>query len=414
MSNRIKIYFPLFARNLSQKIFSSYGQNPGVGGTQFCTIVLAAQLAHKYPDLDIVLVNYSEVNVADRPANFGVTISPDLDEFLAKIRHLPKNHFIVLTASLLLRSKKFDVLRLANNIIGWFHHPFQYSTELKQRPVSARVHVGAYQFYSNSFFYSSNWHIQNLFRVNTVDSYPNFPLSTEPIRVIYLGALIKPKGFGLIAGHWLQLKALFPSIELHVIGSSETYGRLPEHKFIPCDKSFANEILSLIPEDDIHMGRVVFHGNLGAEKFEIMRSAHLAILNPSGATEAFPASPLECMACGLPVIASDDYGMSDSMRFFPELLLRSPAEIPARISFLLADRHQYEELSARSIAVARWFDSQTDIILSRWRRLFDLAARRGGGGLSNCPPLEPLYGSLVKLRVRQALAWLGVIKRALL
>lgn len=414
LSDRIKIYFPLFSGNVSQKIFNSFCQNPGVGGTQFCTIVLATLLANKYSDVDIALVNYCEVNIIDQPANFEVIVAADLDEFLARIKYLPKNHFIVLTASLLMHSNKFEVLRLANNIIGWVHHPFQYAKGLKQRPVFSYVHVGVYQYYSNELFFESNWQIQNLFCANNCDSFPNYPNSSGPIRVIYLGALIKAKGFGFLARHWLQLKALFPSIELHVIGSSETYGRLQEHNMIPCDKVFANEILSFIPEDDIHTGRVVFHGNLGAEKFEIMRSAHLAILNPTGATEAFPASPLECMACGLPVIASDDYGMSDSMRFFPELVLRSAEEIPARVSFLLADRYQYEELSARSIAVAHWFDSQTDMILSRWRRLFDLAAGRGSGAFSNCPPLEPLYGSLVKLRLRQARAWLGVIKRALL
>ncbi len=158
---------------------------------------------------------------------------------------------------------------------------------------------------------------------------------------------------------------------MHVIGSCSTYGDEPESTLIPTALSYADEILSYISEEDISNGSVIFHGNLGEEKFDIIRQCNFAILNPTGKTEAFPASPLECMSFGLPVIASDDYGMSDAMRFFPELVIKKPSEILERIEWLVADEMRYKEMQQRSIAVAKWFDSQFDQINTRWVRLIE-------------------------------------------
>jgi len=417
LSNLFKIYLPLFSKQAQEKVFSSCCQNPGLGGTQFNTIMLAIRLANKYTELDVTLVNFSDLNINNRPQNLEVLLAKDLTSFLVSLNNLPQTHFILITASLLVHACQAQVLRHSRNIIGWVHHPFQFDWMLKQRPVFAYVHVGQYQYYSNRFFYPSNWYIQNPFVSVNARHSSKFPDKDVVTKIIYLGSLFRVKGFGYVAQQWDAIKKIIPNSELHVIGSSLTYGRSPEHPLIPCDSDFANEILGFIPLADIKDKRVIFHGNLGGEKYDLMRSAHFAILNPTGASEAFPASPLECMACGLPVIASDDYGMSDSMRFFPELILRSPEEIPDRVSFLLSDRYRYEELSARSIAVASWFDSQTDVILSRWRRLFDLAADKGSTAISNCPPLEPPYGSLFKLRVRQIRVLLrvllGVVKHQL-
>jgi len=283
---------------------------------------------------------------------------------------------------------------------------------IRQVKPAAIVHVGSYQYFSNKLFYHSNWHIQNPFNIQSDNVLKELPSSGSPIRIIYLGALLRVKGFGHLVRHWKRLKLSIPNIELHVIGSSATYGKKPKHELIPCDRNFAEEVLSFIPVEDIKSGSVVFHGNLGEEKFELMRSAHLAILNPTGASEAFPASPLECMGCGLPVIASGDYGMSDSMRFFPELTLQNPDQIPSLVAWLLSDRYRYMELSARAIAVSGWFDSQTDVVLVRWRQLFDLVNSQVEGKiLNNNPPIESFYGSMYKLRQRQLKALAGSAKR---
>lgn len=412
MSSRIDVIVPIFADNVLGKSFTATGQNPGVGGTQYVSIVLVLLLARRFPDIQLTLVNQIEISLPDSPTNVRVKLAPDLNEFLRNFEQIGSNTVIILPAVMVRSVELILIKKFQKRLVAWVHHPFQCEPLLLKMRFAAHVHVGSYQYFSNASFYRNNWYINSPFVLP--DNIPGrvAPDVDSKIRIIYLGALIEVKGFGHLARQWSSIKNALSEVELHVIGSSSTYGKSAEHEFIPCDSNFAEEILKYIPLDDIEAKRVVFHGNLGQEKFRIMRSAHLAILNPTGASEAFPASPLECMACGLPVIASDDYGMSDSMKFFPELILRSPDEIPARLQFLMSDRRRYEELSARSVAVATWFDSQTDVILARWRRLIDLVVKEQGMSISDYPPLGPQYGSLYRLKIRQIRAWLVAFKRS--
>jgi glycosyltransferase involved in cell wall biosynthesis len=409
----MKIFIPILFKEKKLIEFSYGTQNPGIGGTEFTSIKLALLLARKYPDLDISLVSMNTINLTHESKNLENIVVDNLEDFL-DVCSIKKDPFLIVsTMSIAISIKKQLLKKLSPKTIIWLRHPFQLVPEVKNLGCVAHVHVGEYQFHSNKTFYPSSWFIQNPFFSCSTDAGKAFPPNNGVIKIIYLGALFQVKGFGHLARQWSAIKNVLPDVELHVIGSSATYGKPPEHPIVPCDSDFAEEILKHIPLEDIEAGKVVFHGNLGQEKFEIMRSAHFAILNPTGASEAFPASPLECMACGLPVIASDDYGMSDSMRFFPELILRSPEDIPGRVQFLLSDRYRYEELSARSVAVATWFDSQNDVILARWRRLFDVAVKARGQALPDCPPSGPPYGSRLELSKRQMWAQLGMLKRTI-
>ena len=409
----MKIFIPVLVKEKKLLEFSFDTQNPGIGGTEFTSIKLALLLGRRYPDLDISLVSTSPLNLAYESKNLENIVVNNLEDFFKICLTEKASFLIVSTMTIAISIEKQLLQKLSQKTIIWLHHPFQMVPEVKNLGCAAHVHVGDYQFHSNKTFYSSSWFIQNPFLSCSTDTGKAFPPSNGVIKIVYLGALLKVKGFGHLARQWSSIKNILPEVELHVIGSSATYGKSPEHALIPCDLDFAEEILKYIPLEDIKDRRVVFHGNLGQEKFEIMRSAHFAILNPTGDSEAFPASPLECMASGLPVIASDDYGMSDSMRFFPELILRSPKDIPGRVQFLMSDRYLYEELSARSIAVAACFDSQTNVILARWRRLFDRAVKGQTLALPDCPPVRPLYGSLFKLRIRQIRVRLGMLKRSM-
>ena len=64
---------------------------------------------------------------------------------------------------------------------------------------------------------------------------------------------------------------------------------------------------------------IKFLGLFSKEKNLILKHSDVALLNPSGKSEAAPASPLECYCYGIPVIAGGDYGAFDNMKYFPEL-----------------------------------------------------------------------------------------------
>ena len=412
MNSRLKVVIPVFSSNLSGKMFAIGGMNPGVGGTQFVSIQLALQLAKRFSGIKLQLVSQGAIHVSGAPSNLEFRLVDTASDLFDDLDFGLFKYVFIIPASILCEFKPSVIKLYRDSIISWVHHPFWLDSRL--RSVAANVHVGAYQYFTNHLFYKNNWHINNLFSLPAEYGIRQAPDKHSKIRIVFLGALVRAKGFLHVARQWCSIKDTIPNVELHVIGSSQTYGTIADHPLIPCDHEFAREILDFIPANDIDSGKVVFYGNLGEEKFEILRSAHIAILNPTGASEAFPASPLECMACGLPVIASDDYGMSDSMRFFPELVLKSPEDIPSRICFLINHQFSYEEISARSISVAKWFDSQTEVTLTRWRRLIEHVVGGQLYAIKNCPPIDRIHGSSYRLRWRQARILLRLLVRLVL
>ncbi|MDY6919407.1 MAG: glycosyltransferase [Pseudomonadota bacterium] len=362
------IVFPIFNKSVIEKEFALNGINPGCGGTQYVTIILAQLLSGENPSWKVVTLNDGTF-VNDESSNVCQIHCKDIDSGLVQLNKEFKGVKVLVAPEVVLKNISNKKVSLREwKIVGWLHHPFHLSLELLLANCDAYVSCGSYQYESNKFFYKNHWQINNIFLLP-----PKTKKCTKAeeqyLNLIYLGALVPGKGFHLVAQQWKSIKSIAPKVKLHVVGGISTYGRDNETALIPTTQDYARTILEFIDEDDIRNGDVIFHGNIGKEKFSIIRNCYAAILNPTGESEAFPASPLECMSQGVPVIASSDFGMIDSMQYFPELSVKSADEITEKLRSILDDRELYLELSARSIAVAKWFSSQTEISLIRWNRL---------------------------------------------
>ncbi|MEM6253256.1 MAG: glycosyltransferase [Cyanobacteria bacterium P01_D01_bin.156] len=391
------VYFPLFSSSVDSKVFSLDEPNPGVGGTQFTTIRLAILLSIACPTWNIHLVNNLPFKIKDKPNNLNQLHFNTPDDFF---NHLDEYFpgVVVSTPSVLCKTN-FNILRkIEEKIICWSRHPFDPGADKVARNLKVKgiVCVGIYQFFSNKFIHSDLFSIQNVFIYPEVAIDDDKDISRkEKIDVVYLGALRPSKGFLDVAKSWCALKSKFPGIKLHVIGSAETHALQSVSSPVPASSTeYANQILEFIDAEDIVHGNVIFYGNLGREKFDIIKNCDFAILNPTGIGEAFPASPLEVMSCGVPVITSNDYGMSDCMRFFPELVINSYQEIVYKAIWLVEDPLRYREVQRRAVAVAKWFDLQTDGIVVNWIRLINSTIENTGISL---PPIMPFNGSRAKL-----------------
>lgn len=399
-----KVFIPVFSSSVQSKQFSLQGSNPGVGGTEFTTIRLALSLAASRPDWKVIIASYTGIKIEDNLPNLAQEIYEDVSIFFQSASNIVDNSSVVIaTISVLKRANIEFLKKIENHLIAWSRHPFDVEASKLANQINFKgiVCVGIYQFYSNRTISSHVHHIQNIF-ISPVSHPLKLDKSSnqKTLNIVYLGALIPGKGFLDLAKAWEPLKQKFPGVKLHVIGSSATYGSNPESAEIPASADYAKGILRFIPQHDIRRGDVIFYGNLGEEKFDIIQRCDLAILNPTGATEAFPASPLECMAFGVPVIASDDYGMSDAMRFFPELVIDGHKNIVEKVTWLIADPLRYLEMQHRSITVAKWFDSQTGLIITRWIRLLDAIFMDTSSDFILFPTM-PFYGSKPKLLLRR-------------
>lgn len=393
-----RIYIPIFADHLGSKTFSLNQGNPGVGGTQFTSIRLALLLANACPDWKIILVNVDNISLEDQYPNIIQKMSDSPEAFFQELRTY-RDDIIIATVSILKKVNTRKLKKLEDNIVCWSRHPFDKSVKELNSKIKFKgvVCVGTYQFYSNTNIAKEVFYIQNPFIFPKVAKTNKFiTFENKEINIVYVGALVPAKGFLEVAKSWQSLKLISPDVKLHVVGSTNTYGKEPESNLIPTTSDFAKKILRFIPEEDIKKGKVIFYGNLGEDKFQVIQTCDMAILNPTGVTEAFPASPLECMACGVPVIASNNYGMSDCMRFFPELVVHSHKDIAKRVKWLISDPLRYKELQQRSIAVAKWFDSQTDQIVTRWIRLISSITSNSQENI-DLLPIMPFHGSRTRI-----------------
>ena len=409
----MELVIPVFFEKPVSISISKTSQNPGIGGTEFTSLKLALLLTSKFPDIKIFLVHNGKVNLVDKTANLNLVKCSFKVGWLESLLSGQKKKIFLLTASIAQKIDKDVLSRNSRNIILWFRHPFQFDLKLRKIKASASVHVGSYQFFSNSSFYKNSCFIPNIFIPSAKGKVKYLP--SNSIKLVYVGALVQPKGFHLIAKQWKELKKVHRNLTLDVIGSSETHGIPTTHPILPCEADFGDKILKYLPMKDIESSKVRFHGNLGPEKFAILKKCDIAVLNPTGSSEAYPATPLECMAVGLPVISSSDYGMKDSMRFFPELNIKQTGEIPEKITWLLNNRQRYSELSSRSLLVANWFGSQTDVILERWNLLintFSINSEEPNISKHLIPFGFEKEGGVV-FRMRQIRAVSGELKRAL-
>ena len=374
----MKIYLPMFSHSASSKIFDlKSGQNPGIGGTQHVTVLLASRLAKAKPKWTIYLVNYSPINILNESQNLKQISFESLYKFCQFLSNPQEHDSRAIITALLLETCSLSQLKLiSDKVFCWLHHPFHFKHKLRKADFLAYINLGAYQHSSNCRFYPRCITIQNIFLsaknpnldkcINTGQDFP--------LRLVHLGALVPDKGFLHIARQWKRLKKTYPNAQLDIIGSATTYNsREAVHQLIPASPSYANKILKHIPESDITEGHCRFHGNLGLKKNVIIESSHLALQNPTGIRESFPAANLECMALGTPVVASGDYGMHESMQYFPELTIQKISQIIGTIRRACSDANYYKELQYRSIAIAKLFSMNSDAATWKWIRLLQAA-----------------------------------------
>ena len=376
----MKIYLPVFSYSASCKTFDlNTEHNPGIGGTQHVTVLLASRLARAKPQWTIYLVNYSPINILNSSQNLKQASFESLEQFCQSLRSPEETDSrAIITALLLERCKLAELKLISNKVFCWLHHPFHFKHKLRQADFLAYINQGSYQHSSNCRFYPRCIIIQNIFSpANKANIESSIEIRQDfPLRLVHLGALVPDKGLLHIAKQWKRLKKAFPNAQLNVIGSALTYNSWDDvHQLVPASPSYANQILKHIPESDITQGHCRFHGNLGLEKDEIITSSHLALQNPTGIRESFGAATFECMALGTPVIASGDYGMHEAMQHFPELAIQRPSQIVGTIQRACSDTNQYKELQCRSIAVAKLFSLNSEAATWKWIRVLQTEKR---------------------------------------
>jgi glycosyltransferase involved in cell wall biosynthesis len=355
-------------RMLDGKRVDRDAPNPGIGGTQFTRLRLADAFAQRFPQHRVEVVSDHDVSLTPAQPNLTVTAGVDFEDRLRALT-TETDDWILTGPSMLLRAFAPRILQAVGKrtiITSHLMHDVDlWEVEWKVR-FGAVGCVGSHHFQA-SRSRSPRVYLRDLFLPGwSTDLRMRPPADDGVFRIVHVGALLPLKGFHDLARLWPAIRAAVPQVRLDVIGGSATYGRSSDHPLLPTDQAFGAEILRHIPEQDVRDGRVVFHGNLGPEKTDVMRQAHVAVLNVAGRPESLCAALIECLDLGVPVIGSARYGLWDSMHHLPECTTRDSSEVVDRLA-AFADRPVLRaEMAARAAQVADGFRAENDAILDRW------------------------------------------------
>lgn len=195
---------------------------------------------------------------------------------------------------------------------------------------------------------------------------------TKPKNFVYMGAMGPAKGLHLVLRMWPEIRIRFKNSILNIIGGDLYQERvLGSYKGLPISGSYAKKLYNELSKmNKADRDSINFLGLLSSERMdEVLRESDVALLNPTGKSEAAPASPLECYAYGIPVVAGGDFGAFDNMKYFPQLdLVKNNID---DIINCLDDKKTYRELRIEALELSKKLYSENQEHLKDWVNLFN-------------------------------------------
>jgi len=348
----MKIGFFNNSESLNLIDFSNYADNPGIGGTEYVTMRILYDLAAYYHNDEFYFL--TERNITNR------TMLPNLQIVNPRSASLD----VCVIANSQFNEFKNILCSSKRNII-WSHHPHDELDE----SIREAVFLGDYHLESNKSHNCKKYIIKNpaprsKLKINTQN--------LSPTKFVYLGAIGPAKGLHHILHSWSKIRKVIPTAELSVIGGDLYREGISNNKNrIPVSGRYGHKLNNIISKmKTADRDSVIFHGLVTAEqKHKILSSSHIGLLNPTGKSEAAPASPLECYSYGIPVIAGGDYGAFDNMRCFPELDLKK--QKPEDIISYISDKTNFLDMSDRSYNYSQSIYEMNNSEMKKWFALFN-------------------------------------------
>lgn len=318
--------------------------NPGIGGTEYCLLMLGYALGQYIPQVEVIYLHYNS-NLL--PVNCTELIVSSEEECIA----VTKEHKIDLLVHISGRSDEWYQMLEENQIsaILWAHC-FLTAPELrlvtKCKAVKRVVFVGKEQYdtYLDHDIINKSTYIYNMLFMQK-EKY-NRNADFHPW-VTYVGSLTWGKGFDIMAKSWPYIVKKVPEAELHVLGSGKLYDKNSRlGKYQLAEASFENTFMPYLTDEKGNiLPSVIFHGLVGEGKEQIFNDTAVGVINPSAITETFGISGVEMEACGVPVATKGKYGLLDTVIHKKTgLLSKSDRQFARNVITLLKDRELNKEL----------------------------------------------------------------------
>lgn len=318
--------------------------NPGIGGVEYATLLVAEWLSLTKDDISLTLYVRSSQNL---PPSIHVNVCSDVMEALVKSVNNGDEIFVLRFEPLYLQRHLLDNSFLHKlKIVLWAHNFYSrrylsYFDSLSF--VKAIVNVGREQldaYRDHHAFYKSTFIYNGLY------------VSDEPVRefgeradeVTYVGGLYPAKGVHYLTQAWPEVLSEFPDAKLNIIGSGKLYSRdFNLGTFGIAESSFEKQLLEpLLDENGDIIPSVRFWGVLGPEKKQILQNTKVGIPNPGGIGETFGYTAVEMQLEGCLVTTIKNCGYMDTV-YDRNMLYTDIKDLSSKIVSLL--KHNGNDMS---------------------------------------------------------------------
>ena len=349
----MNIVFVNNSQSLNGIGIKEYNSNPGIGGTEYVTLKLIFELNNYSKTLKVGIASEQKI------------ISNEYKIFSKE--NFIENSIVICPVSQInyLKELKFKICR----VIFWSHHPHDYISNFNN--VREMISLGEYQHCSNQKNGFINYLIKNPSpKPIKIEHLPRIETNV-PENFVYIGAIGPAKGLHLVLSYWPKIRKSFPKSKLNIIGGNLYREKNHNSKrslfFKKAYKEVIEGILNRMSAEDKQS--IKFLGLLTSkEKDLVLKHSDVALLNPTGKSEAAPASPLECYCYGIPVVAGGDFGAFDNMKYFPELDLKK--DNINKIINTLSNKKKFLELRKRSYRYSKQNFETNSFIYRDWEKLF--------------------------------------------
>jgi glycosyltransferase involved in cell wall biosynthesis len=200
----------------------------------------------------------------------------------------------------------------------------------------------------------------------TIDKYETVPFRDRNNNVIYVGSLVKVKGFLELAKVWKKVLSYVPDANLYVVGTGKLYGnnRMLGNSGIADTEYESQFIPYLLDENGNLLPSVHFMGIMGDEKNDLLLKCKVGVPNPTGISETFGFTAVEMQAMGCLVTTMRCPGYLDTVAL-NGILYKSTSKLAKSIITLLQQKDNDYQLMYNFIKSR--FDY--NIIISQWEKL---------------------------------------------
>lgn len=370
--------------------------NMGVGGTQFCMLLLIYYLKRSKK----VLINVYCATNAILPFSVKPFIVKDGTEAVLKSKE-NCDSFLIMKNPQAGSSTYHIISKVKHKIIIWCHNYIlaDYADYLsKISAVAAVVFVGKqlYDRYIDHDIIKKSTFIYNI----VPDPEPLFLERKLNKSVVYMGALIYVKGFHILASMWKDILKKVPDAELFVMGSGCLYSRGEKvGKYGIADEAYENLFMRYLLDDKGNiLPSVHFMGIVGQEKYKIFEEASVGVVNPSGRTETFGMGIVEMNSAYLPVVTINHNGYPDTIKSgINGYLCKRKKTIKDRIVYLLTHPSENIKLGINGKKLVQNYSG--DVIISYWYRLFEAVKKNNKSYFSYKPASPPYTNNFKFLRI---------------